>query len=469
MAIQNNYRLIPLFLIALFVLAACSKPQTSNEVEIIPPPQDDDTWHVTTYEDTFDYSCTIDDCSLRDAVYQANHAGRPITIYLPGGLHVLNNIEQGGLTKKKGEPSTPWGIEDDTSIYGDLDILKGADITIIGDGIDKSNIDARSVDRIFHVVDVDANLELRGITLLGGIAWDREWTKDRFWPVCVATPNTTLFSERDGPKYNCTWSPSGTITAADYKREIEEIGGGAIANRGTLRLIDVSLLHNSSKHRGGGAIKNKLGSVYMEGGFICNNSAHKGGAIYNINGKLEMHRVGFCSNVAFDKGSAIYSSFSDVWDDYGEGEITMVNVTMGENIAPNNAGVIYTKTNTTMKNVTIHRNSSIGIVVKKKQLKMQNTLLSENGDKNCDGAIQTLGNNMESGGNCNLDPVVDTSLVQFPGLGTLSNLGVLYPLLSGSPSIDAGNTVLPVRLSTRRGKHGQMAQGAILVLMSFMK
>jgi predicted outer membrane repeat protein len=178
----------------------------------------------------------------------------------------------------------------------------------------------------------------------------------------------------------------------------------------------------------------------MEGGFICNNNANKGGAIYNINGKLEMHQVGFCSNVAFDKGSAIYSRYSDVWDDYGEGEITLVNVTMGENIAPNNAGVINTKTNTTMKNVTIHRNSSIGIVVKKKQFKMQNTLLSENGDKNCDGVIQSLGNNMESGGSCNLNPVVDTSLVQFPGLGPLSSPGGLYPLLSGSPAIDAGET-----------------------------
>jgi hypothetical protein len=116
---------------------------------------------------------------------------------------------------------------------------------------------------------------------------------------------------------------------------------------------------------------------------------------------------------------------------------------MGENTAPNNGGVIFAKTDATLMNVTIHRNSTVGIVVKKNQVSMQNTMLSENGDKDCDGVIKTLGNNMESGDTCSLNPTVDFTLVQSPGLASLTDfagLGGWYPLLPDSPAIDTGNT-----------------------------
>jgi predicted outer membrane repeat protein len=278
---------------------------------------------------------------------------------------------------------------------------------------------------------------------LDGAAWDSNWIIEKSYGYCATHLSSILITYIDGPEIDCVWSPSGIITIPDYKRGIEEIGGGAIANRGNLRLINVSISHSSAKNGGGGAIKNKLGSVYMEGGFICDNDASKGGAIYNIRGKLEMHRVGICRNVAFDKGSALYSASSEYYEEYGDGKLILVNVTMGENTAPNNGGVIFAKTDATLKNVTIHRNSTVGIVVKKNQVSMQNTMLSENGDKDCDGVIKTLGNNMESGDTCSLNPTVDFTLVQSPGLASLTDfagLGGWYPLLPDSPAIDTGNT-----------------------------
>jgi CSLREA domain-containing protein len=84
-----------------------------------------------------------DDCSLREAIQAANlnqaFAGCPAgsgqdTIMLPSGSYALSIQGQG----------------EDQGLIGDLDIREP--LTILGAGIDLTNIDGKLMDRIFHVV-----------------------------------------------------------------------------------------------------------------------------------------------------------------------------------------------------------------------------------------------------------------------------------------------------------------------------
>ena len=423
-----------LFIILSNLVSACTLPANGNQPDTEAPDQSVDTWHVTTYLDTFDGKCTSEDCSLRDAVNQANEANRPITIYLPSGLYVLNNLGRGLK-------------EDDTARYGDLDVF--GNITVIGDGIDLTNISGDHVDRVFHVFK-NARLELRGLTIINGRASDTHWVVEKSWtnPLCLLP--SRLFQYE--PEIDCKWSPVGIIGPADYERKVEDQGGGAIANRGTLRLIDVSLAFNSAKSvspgldkefnghwGGGGAIKNRGAIFFMEGGFLCNNTAEAGGAIYNVASVMELHEVGFCKNKADETGGAIHSIHLEGLGD-NRPINTLINVTMGENTALDDGGVFYMSgIDTEMQNVTIYNNNATGIVVDKGALSIRNTLLADNGSQNCSGSIISLGHNLEIGNSCNLQPNLNDQIGQQPLLSSLTQLGGWYALLSGSPAIDAGD------------------------------
>jgi CSLREA domain-containing protein len=416
------------FLLAI-LLSACSNNQTVENPIPDVPPQSVDTWHVTTYLDTFDKNCSVDDCSLRDAVYQANRAGRSITIYLPGGLHVLNNMKNGG-------------IEDDTAIYGDLDV--SGQITIVGDGINVSNISAGHRDRIFHVMP-EGSLALQNLTLINGRAWDNEWTKEVSWlkfPCASITPWSRSFAVLDEAKINCEWNPeNNVVTLGGYERKLQDIGGGAIAVRGDLRLTDVSIGHSSTKSGGGGAIRNLGGKVVIVGGFLCDNSAERGGAIYNISGRLELFQVGICNNESTGRGSAIYSKPSDWTETFSNDQsIYMENVTFANHKGADADGVIYlVDSQTILNHVTVNDNDPIGVVVEKGKLSVQNSILANNGSRNCQGSVTSLGNNLETGNTCSFNPANGDLLVQDAGLAALNGLGGFFPLKESSPAIDAGN------------------------------
>jgi CSLREA domain-containing protein len=90
------------------------------------------------------------DCSLREAVQAANaHAGEDV-ILLHAGIYSL----------------TLTGHED-ANASGDLDVLD--DLTVAGDGADRSIVDGRNNDRVFHVHG-GVTAELTDLTLQHGVA-----------------------------------------------------------------------------------------------------------------------------------------------------------------------------------------------------------------------------------------------------------------------------------------------------------
>lgn len=259
------YKILIESLILIIIVTACNIPTTSPPS--IPDPNVDlsSALVVNTYLDTFDGNCTSSDCSLRDAVYQANTTSAD-EILLPRGLYKLNER---------------IGRNDDSGRYGDLDITSR--IIIQGEGIDFSVIDGVYKDRIFHVLQ-GGSLTLYDLTLLNGKGDDPPFTKPKGIVDTVLDCVFSLFSDCKSESY--IGPPS------DFEHIIAVRGGGAIANSGSLILNQVTIEYNLSLI--GGGIAN-YGTAEITGGRICNNQGRTGGAIYN-EGNLQINGAQICDN-----------------------------------------------------------------------------------------------------------------------------------------------------------------------------
>ena len=427
---KKNSTSSSILLICVIVLSACNMPVTTPAPTPAADVNDAFTLQVNTFADTYDGFCSESDCSLRDAVMAANEKSNS-TIILPAGLYRLTR-----------EPN-----EDDSGLYGDLDIH--SNITIIGAGIDNTNITGGNLDRIFHVAP-DAQLDIREMSLIAGVADDSVWTITYSYADCLGNwfkqlPGVNWFFDEDfgedGPVINCELTSGSDLSDKypGFERRVDEKGGGAIANRGHLKLTNVSVVFSSGKQ--GGGIRNKRGVVEMNGGFICENSAELGGGVYNYNGQIILKNMGVCKNSASFAGSAVYTQ---------GGDMEVINVTFGENIGGESgrAKKIWTfesdysnsgGTEVYMLNVTFYKNTSAAIYSYENPISLRNTLLADNGGKNCIGEVLSLGNNMEDQDTCRLTQASDHTFTEVNLDDSPSSLGGFYQLLADSPAIDGGD------------------------------
>ena len=137
MKTRTKYTILLIFGCLLFLFTACT-----------PTPNCVVNYTVTKEEDTNDGVCSNLDCSLREAVLNANTCTGPHTITLPAGSYTL----------------TIPGIDEDAGETGDLDITK--DLTIIGIGAPSIN---GNIDRSFHIHS-PAMVTMDGIWLANGTA-----------------------------------------------------------------------------------------------------------------------------------------------------------------------------------------------------------------------------------------------------------------------------------------------------------
>jgi len=415
----------------LIALTACNLPATTPAPTLDPDINTSDALVVNTYTDTYDGVCSPDDCSLRDAVAVANKNSSS-EIILPSGLYRLDRDLR----------------NDDSGFYGDLDIHSRVKIT--GFGIDITNIWGVNKDRVFHV-GPEAHLELQNLTVLGGAADDSDWVIKKSYAECVGDWFTVLpvvnwfFDDlytEDGPDFDCGLSGESEITNVypGYKRLIYEKGGGAIANRGFLKLTNVSIVFSTGEE--GGGIRNKYGTVEIEGGFICDNTAELGGAIYNYEGNVTITNVGICKNSASLFGSAIYTQ---------GGTVDITNVTFDENHGDEKNETKFDKRVETLYNAnseinilntTFYKNQSIAILNHKGAVSLRNTLLAENGGVNCIPDLISLGNNIEDGNTCGFTQSTDLTSADVNLEHNSSTYGGVYQLLPDSPAIDHGDNLI---------------------------
>jgi hypothetical protein len=203
--------------------------------------------------------------------------------------------------------------------------------------------------------------------------------------------------------------------------------GGGILNNGGLTINNSTISGNScgSGHGAdGGGIFN-IGRLKISNSTISGNGICGGGGGIGSVGTLTINNSTISGNSAIF-GSSISSG----------GTVTINNSTIS-----GNHNSIYNVGTLTINNCTISGNGG-GITNVSATVTLQNSIVANNpSGGNCRGTMTSNGYNLSSDNTCNFNGPGDLNNTD-PKLGKLGNYGgptQTIPLLSGSPSIDAGN------------------------------
>lgn len=285
---------------SLGLLACLSLPSLAQELR------------VTTLADELDGACTVQHCSLREAIAAANASpDSPSLILLGAGTHTLSLANRSG--------SQGQVIEENANRVGDLDIL--GQITLLGVGATQTLIDGARLDRLLDV-QPGASLTLRRLTLTNGstqhdgggvrnqgdlllsdvtLQGNRAYTylttpsrggalanfasaqlhQVRAQDNSVDGGDTTM--GQGGALYN-----AGTLQVRDSRIErnrcgdYHEVGMGCgLYNLGTADLARVALISNRAMPFGMGAAILNLGSLSLANSTLSDNYSGKGAALDN--------------------------------------------------------------------------------------------------------------------------------------------------------------------------------------------
>jgi hypothetical protein len=203
-------------------------------------------------------------------------------------------------------------------------------------------------------------------------------------------------------------------------------GGGLHVQEGNVVMDDVQIMNNTA-NLGGGIAVFSVATVTISGGQIISNSAGSGGGIFsNLDGTLTLINTTLSGNQATSgSGGALRN----------DGTTELIYTTMVSNTASSSGGGIFRTSGALM---------------------LQNTIVAHNSPVNCDyangGSFISFGYNLESADTCGLNASTDITDTA-PMLGQLTDDGVswFYPLLDGSPAINAGQCVPGVTTVDTRG------------------
>ncbi|MEO8609111.1 MAG: choice-of-anchor Q domain-containing protein [Chloroflexota bacterium] len=342
---------------------------------------------LTTTADGTDGACTVDNCTLREAIIAANASPGEDTITLASATYTL----------------TLGSTGEEAAAYGDLDITDS--LNIIGTGIGSSVISAAysgQSDRIFHV-----DPSGTGITV-------------QFSELTIQNANVTSFD--GGGIYN---RGNLTLTNVEVLNNHSNLTGGGIYNRGSLTLNNSIIRNNLAHSEGGGILNDTTGILTITNSTISGNSAETSvaGGIRN-KGILTLTNSTVSNNQAATTGGAIAS----------QGTANLNNVTIVDNKggsgSTNYVGGVY--------------NLSGGV------FNFQNTILADNYDDtrpevqaNCSGTLNSVDYNLIGQSNCILTGATSHNITTANALlYPLGNYGGSTPTNIPrvfSPAIDNGN------------------------------
>ena len=311
--------------------------------------------------------------TLRAAIQEANALAGSNIIDLAAGTYVLSIA----------------GFDEDLSATGDLDIRDN--LTIRGQGVGVTVIDAGALDRIFQVFS-GVTLNLENLTITNG----------------------ALTGSADGAGIR----NSGTTTMSNVEvtGNVSEDSAGGINNTGVMIIVDSTISNNSAGGSGGG-IRN-TGSLQISRSTLYGNTTERdGGALFNAGtGDVEISNSTFSGNQADRSGGAIRNTAI----------LSAVNNTMTQNDAGTFGGAI----------------SNSGITTLQNDLILDNTAAS---DADLQGNYSSLGGNLigvvgtATGlGGTDILGVVDPTVVLDSNLADNGGPTLTHALLLGSIAIDAG-------------------------------
>jgi CSLREA domain-containing protein len=456
-----------LFLVSLLLLfSACT-----------PTPNCDVYYTVTKEEDTDDGVCSNSDCSLREAVLNANACPGPHTITLPAGGYTL----------------TIPGIDEDLGETGDLDITK--DLTIIGTGAPSIN---GGIERSFHIhsgatVTFDhiwltdgsaifgGGLINEGVTTLSSFTCNYNNVEippggmgDAMGGCIFNTGELTILGGEflantagyGGAIYNyenatltlensdftgneadhlggAIWNGLNAdlmINGGEFRLNESGLHGGAIWNHGDLEGIDLYFEDNQAAGNGGGVFAWTDSFTIFTNSWFTLNTADLGGGLYNDNGMVHFYESGLTANTATGgAGGGVYNL-----GPAPPAGLLLKNVTVSNNTAPGGLGGagIYNNSNFDLRFITVAGNNPEGIRIDGgAEIKIRSSALANNPGGNCAGIPpDSLDYNIENDGSCAFSEPHDLPATD-PLLEPLAALGGMAPshaLGVGSPAIDTG-------------------------------
>ena len=328
-------------------------------------------------------------CTLRAAVMETNALPGDDTVRLPSGVVLLAIA----------------GTFEEGSAMGDLDILDG--LTLLGEGMTRTGVDASGLgDRILHV-QPGARLTLRGVSLV----------------------NADIGSGSNGAGL---LNDEGTVLIEESSFQWNHAHNGAgLMNTGEM-VLRRSLVWDNSATDAGAGIRNDL-NLEIDGSAIGNNRVQSGpgGGVEN-HGSLVIRNTTITANRASNRAAAIYNGYGPL--------------STGASLIINNstifANLVETDSTEFFDTGGIY-NEDLSIV------HLDNTILAGNAyddqPSNCIGTLASaeysLLGNLDG---CSITGGTTGSLfgVDDPQLGPLTENEyhtAAYPLLPGSPAIDAGN------------------------------
>ena len=282
------------------------------------------TFAVTKIADTNDGTCSVMDCSLREAIVASNAAAGADSITLPAGTYILTIANTGG-------------VNEDASTQGDLDVIGALAITGAGLGstiIQGGTTNADGIDKVlaFSPFCTAINMSLSDVTVRFGrnsqprpnLLNDFSWTGGGI-DVCNASAgtfamnnvlvgqNTNLNSYGGGINLDSVAPASGnyTITGSTISgnrttssADTVKSGGGVMLQGDTVNvtITNSTVSFNISASEGGGVFASHVngGAILIQGSTISGNTAaSRGGGVSNNNlgaSTLTLNNDGFMQN-----------------------------------------------------------------------------------------------------------------------------------------------------------------------------
>lgn len=307
---------------------------------------DGQVFHIDRFQDEADGN------TLRGAVSEANRSEGTTTIVLQSGVYPLTISSLPGT---------------DSGRTGDLDIF--GDVIIVGEGAERTTIDATAItDRIFDVmqggslrlVDLTLTGGNRSGTTVGGAIWNRG-SLDALRTNFVgnrAHRGGAIYSQDDGVvsltettfEKNEANDEGGAILSDNqlvirdsiFRNNQANVGGALVSQSGTLQISNSMFAVNHADVQGGAmrfncGVDAPCSAEITATDFVNNRADGNGGGIYvNADGPMELNLTNavFQANEAHDAGG-LYAVMRPTT------EIDVNASTFSENRANNEGGAIY--------------------------------------------------------------------------------------------------------------------------------
>jgi hypothetical protein len=280
--------------------------------------------------------------SLRQAITDANNDPDADTIIFAAGTNGTPIILSGAS-----------GENGNTS--GDLDIIDGGDLTIMGNGAANTIIDGGGIDRVFHICPgggCNYAVTILGLTVQNGSSEDfggglRNEGGNLTIGDCTVKDNTAAFYGGGVYNENTLTIQNHTTIGGSGAGNQAMINGGGIFNATGSVTVDNSTVSDNTADNNGGGIWNNATLDVLNGSSIgvpgAGNQGIDGGGIYNyLDGTTTIDSSAVIYNTASDDGGGIYNSVG--------GEVTLDESAVRACTATEYGGGIYNQAKLTIRN-----------------------------------------------------------------------------------------------------------------------